>query len=332
MYTAGDRIIAEYCTQYESTTTRSYMLPPAVSSNYPEERDPANDTIPKPRYSLTRREEGKYIGIRNNQRGELAENRVYDALHKFIYASTTDQFLVLKNLDLDNNNNMNIKENLLIHQLSHVNLTAVSMRGEHDFVIIVKHIGIILLESKASAAGNNIQSAEDQLSNGRELICAIMGGVKKVIFLPNEQTPSPTGLTAHGSHRLHQDALTDISDIFDRIVHKMKVSMPVPSLFTTLDFDTFTRVMVGLWCVTPARPGFIYNKELASTVSYVKQVDRRVNNQEISSFHESDLQRPVTDVVHCPTNTAEFSALYLTPQQITCVGPRLLVPLERERH
>ena len=298
------------------------MLPPAVDSKYPEERDTTTDTIPKPR--LTRREEGKYIGLRNNQRGEMGENRVYAAIHQYIHTNTADQFLVLKNLDLDNNNGKNIKANLLIHQLQ-TDLSQVDMRGEHDFVVVVKDVGVILLEVKNSAAGTNISSAEKQLSNGCELMRALMGSVKgtgtlqvpieKVIVLPNEQTPSPTMSTAYKSHRIHRDSLLDLSPVFDRIVNKLKVSQPNPSLLTTLDFDNFTRVLVGLWCVTPAPPGFIYNKDLASTVRCVTNVDRKVNNQEISSFHESNLGRPVTDVLHCPTDTEEFGALYLTPEQ-----------------
>ena len=200
MYTAGDSIIKEYCTEYETAKSESYMLPPAVHSQYPEERDLATDTIPKPSYALSRGEEGKYIGLRNNQRGELGEQRVFDTLHQFIHASTEDQFLVLKNLDLDNNNNLNIKAKLLIHQLQTINLSTVDMQREHDFVIVVKHIGIILIEVKTSATGNSISSAERQLSNGCELMWALMGGVKgtgklhipveKVIVLPSEQTPN----------------------------------------------------------------------------------------------------------------------------------------------
>ena len=133
--------------------------------------------------------------------------------------------------------------------------------------------------------------------------------VERVIVLQNEQTPSPAVLTAHNSHQLHHDALKDFFRAFSRIVNKLKVSRPIPSLFTTHDFDKFTKVLVGLWCVTPAPPGFIYNKKLASAVRCMKEVDWRVDKQEISSNHK------ITDVVHCPTDTEEFGALYLTPEQ-----------------
>ena len=70
-HTAGDNIINGYCTKYETTTT-NYILPPAVTSKYPEERDPTTDTIPKPAYALTRGEEGKQkLGLENNQKGEV---------------------------------------------------------------------------------------------------------------------------------------------------------------------------------------------------------------------------------------------------------------------
>ena len=324
MYTVGDSIIKEYCIEYETKTRASYMLPPAVTSQYPEERDPTANTIPKPAYALTRGEESKYIGLGNNQRGELSENHVYDALHKFINANSTDQFLVLKNLDLDNDNGKNIKTKLLIHQLQ-TDLSSVDMRRELDFIVIVKGAGVILIEVKNSAAGNNIPSAEVQLSNGCKLMRALMGGVRgtgplhvpveRVIVLPNEQAPSPTVITACNTHCLHQDALSDFDNVFSRIVNKLKAPQPVPSVFTALDFDTFTKVLVGLWCVKPAGRGFIYNKDLASTVRCIKEVDRMVDNQKISSFNGNNLQSPVTDVVHYPTDIEEFGVVYLTPEQ-----------------
>ena len=324
MHIVGDNIIKRYCTEYYTTTTASYMLPPAVTSQYPEERDPTTDTIPKASHRLTHGEKGKYIGLRNNQRGELSENRVYDAFHNFTQAHTTDQFLVLKNLNLDNDNGNNIKAKLLIHQLK-TDLSLVDMRGEYDFVVIVKGVGVVFVEVKNSATGNNIPSAEGQLSNGCRLMRALMGSVKgtgplqvpveRVIVLPNEQAPSPTVITACNTHCLHQDALSDFDNVFSRIVNKLKAPQPVPSVFTALDFDTFTKVLVGLWCVKPAGRGFIYNKDLASTVRCIKEVDRMVDNQKISSFNGNNLQSPVTDVVHYPTDIEEFGVVYLTPEQ-----------------
>ena len=200
MEIAGNDIIKNCCPGYE-TSTSSYILPPLFDSEYPEERNPHTLSIPLPSRHLTSSEYDRYTGICTNQRGEICENRVFTLFHQMTYSNSSDTFILLRNLDLDNNNDNRVKENELIKELPYIDLSRVSMKGEHDFVMIIKDIGIVLIEVKSTIAGSSIKSAEKQLGNGMALINALIGGIKqtthgtipvaKIIIAPEETTPSP---------------------------------------------------------------------------------------------------------------------------------------------
>ena len=62
-----------------------------------------------------------------------------------------DQFIVLKNVDLDNHNDNSVKENELRKELPTIDLSHNNMKSEHDIVLIIRNVGVILLEVKASS-------------------------------------------------------------------------------------------------------------------------------------------------------------------------------------
>ena len=122
-----------------------------MDSLYTEEWTSAN-TIPKPSRGLRiKAEQDQYTGNTINQTGEIAEYKVFRMLHQLCNVKQNDQFIVLKNVDLDNNNDNSIKEDELRMELPTIDLSHINMNSEHDIMLIIRNVGIILLEVKASS-------------------------------------------------------------------------------------------------------------------------------------------------------------------------------------
>ena len=51
------------------------------------------------------------------------------------------------------------------------------MDGEHDFVILVKNIGVILVEVKASSSPGNVGKDEKQLNSGQSFVRSLLNAI-----------------------------------------------------------------------------------------------------------------------------------------------------------
>ena len=128
MESVGDTIINEYCKEYETTTTASYLLPPVMDSEYTEERNLATNTITKPGRVLTKYEEAKHIGILTEQTGEMCEYRVFTLFHQLVCKKQNYQCIVLRKFELDNNDNQSVEETELMNEPPTTDLSSVNMK------------------------------------------------------------------------------------------------------------------------------------------------------------------------------------------------------------
>ena len=182
----GNQLLHEHCHGY-TTSSSSHLIPTVFNNQYPEERDNSTGAIPLPTHRmLSKKERDRYTGIMVNQAGELCEYEVYKLFHQLQFVPLSEPFLLLWSLDLDNTNDRSIKETQLKLEFPSLDLSRVNMKGELDFVVIVKHVGVVLIECKASARPEQLEKSRQQLDNGRMLLMSLMGGMRGTgtSFLP----------------------------------------------------------------------------------------------------------------------------------------------------
>ena len=181
--------------------------------NNPEYIDPStNEPVPTSR-TLTKKEEESLCGILTGQSGEIAENVVFNEIGKLSCQSHKHPFLALFNFALDNDNQRRLKLHTLHTELPSIP-PSLKTNIELDSIVFVRDVGVVGIEVKSRRTPAQLQSAEQQLTNGKVFFQTLMATLEsnpssltlpyvRVIVFPHEPTPSPKQKTSEGSIVLH---------------------------------------------------------------------------------------------------------------------------------
>ena len=146
---AGEQTLAQYCDRYpQSPHRKSYILPVLFETIHPE--NVAQNTV-----GFSAADQGKFTGLDNNIRGERGEYEVYRVFYTLIRESPNESLLALCGYKLDNDNSRYLKKHAIMAELPNIDLSGVHMRKEHDMVVFVRYLGVVLCEVKTSASTDN---------------------------------------------------------------------------------------------------------------------------------------------------------------------------------
>ena len=161
---AGEQTLATYCDRYPQSHDRlSFIIPVLFQTNHPE-------NVEEHPIGLSAADQNDHTGLKINIRGERGEYEVYKAFYSLVRSSPIESILVLFGYDLDNKNGQHLKEHAITKELPGINLSRVNMRREHDFIVFVRYLGVVLCEGKSSASPQNMAIAEAQLRNSETFV------------------------------------------------------------------------------------------------------------------------------------------------------------------
>ena len=251
MEDAGAHILRQHCSGFPKTN-ESTMIPTIGDTVYKEAL--------RKRSNLSKKEDGQYSGMERNVRGELDEKIMADVLLKMIRQSDlSPAILVIRSFQVDQDNSKSLKRDALELEgidLDDLDNAGLTLRGEHDFLILVKYLGIVFGEVKGSNSDGNITSAEKQLNEVNCFVQALYAHVNDqtrdkfptypLIITPRETSPSPTAPTSQGSYFVHKDRCDSFATYWLEAIDKLK-SLKSANPFTDEEFDRIANIIVGVW-------------------------------------------------------------------------------------
>ena len=141
VYQAGQTLLSKYCTHYPRQHTLSHQIPPLCPTKFP-------GIISLDKSKSTRKQDAQFEGLQVNKYGERCEYLVHSAFTTLIKTTTPDPpILVVNNFSLDEYNQFH-KISALKGELPGLKLKGVKTNGEHDMVVFVKDMGVVLIEIK----------------------------------------------------------------------------------------------------------------------------------------------------------------------------------------
>ena len=191
---AGEKTLATFCDNFPVSQS-SFILPVLWETNHPENLKSEAEVSAADRPGLQ--------GLERNIHGERAEYQLYRVLNSHIRQFPADSILAMLSYRLDNDNSRNLKKKAIQKELPQINLKDVNTHREHDAIIIVRNIGVVLVEVKTSAKLENLAKGEEQLRSSEEFVrqvYAAYGGHNlprlKLIIL-ERKTSTPTSPAAY---------------------------------------------------------------------------------------------------------------------------------------
>ena len=326
---AGKEWLKDFCFQFPNGS-KSTIHPIIFDSKYKAARDKNNNIPQNP--CLKAKDKGKVIGLSVNQYGEMAEHQTYRLFYELTtreYSANT--YLILRSFALDCDNGEDIRRNTLEKELGSINLTGIPTNGESDFVMMVKDIGIILIEVKTKTIGN----AEAQLDRGcaffHELLKAIspksayFHPIARIVVLPFNKDPTPNSRTPQGTFLIHKDILDDFEEFagkIDAIITQMQDPQITPFLQPS-NFETFCAYVVGLWSMMPLHVDdlgrYSFDKHCYDMRLQLNKVDTDVDHADFDSkTGDSKPRKPLWNIKRASSpflNKNAIKIIFITPPQ-----------------
>ena len=248
--------------------------------------DLQNPTTPK-----QQKDREAYEGLVGNHAGSEAERIVFEKLNNMVRTQPADAILVLYNYEVNLPKIQALSVDVpATTKYLHCFLTRTSPNLQVDFLILVRNVGVILIEVKRTDNPQSMEKATKQLGRAGRFFniiaiatkCFDMPIVKMVIYSESSAQPTTTVIDVH---HVRQDVLANLEAYLLATIMDMKANLPQNS-FQPHAFKIFSQLSGGLFFLQPMG-GFLSLLERdmlpLSESTIVKKVDEDVDHAHLSS-------------------------------------------------
>ena len=329
---AGKQTLLQYFDTFPNTS-HSFIVPPVFRTSYPESLDTPSKTIERPPRPLTKEEENKYLGIVLNSQGEQAECRGFQVFEKLVKQSNHQPKIIFQGFKPDTTRFA--KRTALENELG-MSLNHLKMQAEYDFLVLVKDLGVVLVEVKLKLSEQVLRKAQQQLHDGAQIFNTLMPSsnrlpVVKMIFAPVESTPSSHTNVEPEIYLLHCEDMPNFNTIWTDVLKDLE-NLKLKNPFNESQFQRFSNLITGLWCMQPLKQKYFFSNKDASLDYGIRSTDDMINYAMLSSDNPTDKSKtesrkskskkttaPVTNVCYndpdSVARTTSLNVFYFTPRQ-----------------
>ena len=212
--------------------------------------------------------------------------------------------LVMRDFELDTKGKFNLKRSTLMSE--YPSIKNISMRGQADYIVLLKDLGFVAIEVKRTLNVANIQKAKDELDRTESFLSDTMLAVApysqvfpvvKLIIFEMDDLQNTIVPTSHVYHFFDCGGNSRVAfEIKWKYIKQELHAKSSTNSLTPIEFKRLARLLSGLWSLKSLNRRPYFDVDEASLHHLTKQVDC-VNYAHLSSDAKKTMDPPVSNLV-----------------------------------